>query len=285
MSGTMSRPSGRQTTDGFPLLSLASASAMLGGQRLGPFQLAVASGERIAVLGPSGAGKSTLLRIMSGDLPVAGGQVHLAGVAMKDWSVPALARRRAVLPQSHAVAFPLPVDLIAGLGRITVDPDPARQRIVRLAMQLARAHGLSGRVFQTLSGGEQARVHLARVMAQLWDVEDGLILVDEPVAALDPGLQFSVLAALSEFAAERGHAVVAVLHDLNQAFACFDRLWMVSEGRVIHDVAADGAALPLLERLFGVHLECLVSAEAPLAVVVRGCKPAVGGGLHESAPS
>jgi iron complex transport system ATP-binding protein len=112
-------------------------------------------------------------------------------------------------------------------------------------------------------------VQLARVLAQLWDVEAGLLLVDEPLAALDPGLQFELMDALRDFAQARRHALVAVLHDLNQALASFERLWLVQDGRLVADLPADRAAVRSLERLFGIRLRCIDSDDGRVAVLAR----------------
>ncbi len=257
------------------LLNLDAAELALGGQRFGPFTLALHAGERVAILGPSGAGKSTLLKLMAGERQPQAGQVALDGVALGRWSVAALARRRAVLPQSHAVAFAMPVELVVQLGRHAVDPDPGRGRIVREALAAARAAHLAGRRFDTLSGGEQARVQLARTMAQLWDVEGGALLVDEPLAALDPGLQLELLDAMTGFAQARGHALVAIVHDLNQALDGFQRLWLVQRGGLVGNLRADAEAVPALARLFGVELLAVDLGEgrAP-GVLARRAVPA-----------
>lgn len=249
------------------LLSLRAAAARLPGCRIGPFSLQVAHGERIAILGPSGAGKSTLLRLAAGERPPQEGEVLLDGRPMRDQALPALARRRAVLPQSHAVAFGLPAELVVALGRVARDVDPQQADIVAAALQAARAARLAGRRFDTLSGGEQARVQLARVFAQMWDERSGLVLVDEPLAALDPGLQFELMDALQAFAAERGHALLAVLHDVNQALGGFDRLWLLQAGALHADMPTGIAAVPALEALYGIGLRCVDSGEDGLTVV------------------
>lgn len=252
-----------------PLLQLQAARARVPGREFGPFDLAVRPGERIALVGPSGAGKSTLLKLIAGERPASAGRVLFDDADPATLGVARLARRRAVLPQSHAVAFGMPVELVAALGRIAVEPDPPRAAITAQALALAQAAHLAGRRFDTLSGGEQARVQLARVMAQLWDVTHGLMLVDEPLAALDPGLQIELLGALTAFCAERGHAVVAIVHDINQALAGFDRLWLLREGRLAADLPADRAAVPALAHLFGVALRVVEDGAGAFAVIAR----------------
>lgn len=251
------------------LLALQGVALAHRAARIGPFTLAVAAGERIAVVGPSGAGKSTLLKLAAGEWAPAHGEVHLHGRPLAAWPRAALAAARAVLPQQHAVAFGLPVDLVVALGRVSREPDPERAATVRAALALAQAAHLAGRRFDTLSGGEQARVQLARVFAQLWHSEGGLLLADEPLAALDPGLQLELLDAMSRFAAARGHALVAVVHDLNQALGGFRRLWLLERGTLRADLAADAAALPALAALFGVALHPVDDGAGGLAVVAR----------------
>jgi iron complex transport system ATP-binding protein len=257
----------------FELMRLRAAVARVPGRSFGAFDLYLAAGERIAILGPSGAGKSTLLRLMAGERAVHGGDALFEGRSLAQWPPRFLAQRRAVLPQSHAVAFGMPVELVVSLGRIAREPDPHQAEIVSNALQAACAGHLVGRRFDTLSGGEQARVQLARVLAQLWDVPDGLLLVDEPLAALDPGLQFELMDAMREFAQSRGHALVAVLHDLNQALSGFDRLWLVQDGQLVADLPADRAALAPLERLFGIRLRCIDCDDGRVAVLARRATP------------
>jgi iron complex transport system ATP-binding protein len=257
-----------------PLLQLTGALTRLPGLHIGPFTAALAPGERIAILGPSGAGKSTLLRLMAGERAPNEGEVSLSSRPLRRWQLPALARRRAVLPQSHGVAFGMPVELVVSLGRVAREPDIGRAQIVSSALHSARAAHLVGRRFDTLSGGEQARVQLARVFAQLWDEAAALLLVDEPLAALDPGLQFELMDAMQAFCRQRGHALVAVLHDINQALAAFDRLWLLRQGRLLADLPSGRAAIAPLEALYGIGLRCVEGDGGGLAVVPMRCTPA-----------
>nr|WP_315490036.1 ATP-binding cassette domain-containing protein [uncultured Rhodoferax sp.] len=248
------------------LLLLDAAATTLGAHRSGPFSASVRAGDRIAILGPSGAGKSTLLSLMSGERATTSGQVQFLGRSLASWSLQDRAHHRVVLPQSSEVAFGLPVDLVIGLGRVARDHDPQLNSIVKQAASLAHATHLLGRRFDTLSGGERARVQMARVFAQLWEVNDGLVLVDEPLSALDPGLQFDLLDSLDAYAAERGHAVVAILHDINHAMLGFDRLWLVADGKLVGDVACTTAAVPALEGLYGIALTCMTNVQGDLVI-------------------
>ena len=250
-----------------PLLELSFATTQLGQQYFGPFNVRVAPGERIAILGPSGAGKSTLLKLMARELQPQAGQVAFAGRPLVQWPLADLARRRAVLPQASSVAFGLQCALVIGLGRVARLVDPQLEQIVQDAAALAHAAHLLGRRLDTLSGGEQARVQLARLFAQMWDVQDGLILVDEPLAALDPGLQFDLLDSLQQFCAARGHAVVAILHDINHALLDFDRLLLVRSGQLVADIASDAGAVPALAALYGIALTMATNSDGDVCVI------------------
>jgi iron complex transport system ATP-binding protein len=249
-----------------PVLQFEQAILHNGGKQFGPFQFTVHQGERIAILGPSGAGKSTLLRLIAKELAPRQGNISLYGKALSDWSLTDLSTVRAVLPQSHEVAFGLPVDLVIGLGRVARTHDRQLAHIVEQSAAMACCAHLLNRHFDTLSGGEKARVQLARVFAQLWDKEHGLLLADEPIAALDPGLQFDLLDAIDTFAKERHHTVLSVLHDVNHALASFDRLLFVKDGMLTGDHPADHTAVPHLEHLYDIGFESIRSANGELMV-------------------
>lgn len=204
--------------------------------------LTVAPGEVVAVLGPNGAGKSTLLRVMSGSLQPTGGSVSFEGRPLSDWPRQDLARRRSVLPQNPSLTFPFRAADVVQLGRsphaglTSRDEDLA---IVDRALAETEVAHLSERDYTSLSGGEQQRVHMARVLAQIWP--DGgsagprYLLLDEPTASLDLAHQHETLRIARRFA-ERGTGVVAILHDLNLAAMHADRLCVLKDGAV----AAEG---------------------------------------------
>ncbi|MCW5230878.1 ATP-binding cassette domain-containing protein [Verminephrobacter eiseniae] len=248
------------------LLQLDSVGIRLGAHSFGPFSLHITPGERIAILGPSGAGKSTLLKLMSREWKPTTGQVSFHGQRLADWSLSDLSRHRAVLPQSGDVAFGLQADLVVGLGRVARVHDPHLADIVQASATLAHAAGLLRRRFDTLSGGEQARIQLARVFAQLWDAHDGLILVDEPLAALDPGLQLDLLDSLEAYAFARHHGLVAILHDINQAMLGFDRLLLLKGGKLVADLPSSAEAVPALESLYGIALGCTTDIQGTLVI-------------------
>ncbi|MFK4105157.1 heme ABC transporter ATP-binding protein [Streptomyces sp. NPDC019531] len=195
--------------------------------------IAARAGEVLALVGPNGAGKSTLLGALAGDLAAAEGIVRIHGRPATEWSAPELALRRAVLPQSAALSFPFSVDDVVRMGRApwaAVDPD-GDDRAVADAMAATEVTRFAARPFSALSGGERARVALARVLAQ----RAPLLLLDEPTAALDLKHQELVLRVCRE-RAHAGDAVVVVLHDLGLAAAYAHRVAILCAGRV----AADG---------------------------------------------
>jgi iron complex transport system ATP-binding protein len=147
--------------------------------------------------------------------------------------------------------------LVIGLGRIAIVGDVKRDAIIRHAARLSSCEHLLNRGFDTLSGGEKARIHLARVFAQLWDEHNSLILVDEPLASLDPGLQIELLDSMRRYAGDRNHAIVAILHDINQAMHHFDRLILIKNGTMVGDHASGMAAIPDLADLYQIQLDVI----------------------------
>ncbi|MFG3035705.1 MULTISPECIES: heme ABC transporter ATP-binding protein [unclassified Streptomyces] len=195
----------------------------------------VRAGEVLALVGPNGAGKSTLLAALAADLAPDAGEVRIDGRAAGDWPADELALRRAVLPQDAALSFPFPVAEVVRMGRApwagTAREDEDDDAVAE-ALAATEVTEFAARPFSALSGGERARVALARVLAQ----RTGLLLLDEPTAALDLRHQELVLGVCRERAAA-GDAVVVVLHDLGLAAAHADRIAVLHEGRI----AADGA--------------------------------------------
>ncbi len=205
-------------------------------------------GRVTAILGPNGAGKSTLLSLLAGQREPSRGQVLLDNRPLASFAPAALALRRALMPQESAVAFDFNAEEIVALGRFPhrLRPHTDEEAIVPAAMALTDVAALAARILNTLSGGEKARVHLARALAQLWHPRpDGAgrwLLLDEPTAALDIAHQHAVMRLLRQWAAT-GVGVVAVLHDLNLALRYADDVVVVSAGRA----AIQGAAVAVLQ--------------------------------------
>jgi iron complex transport system ATP-binding protein len=205
--------------------------------------LAVAAGERLALVGPNGAGKSTLLRTLSGELAPQAGAVTLQGRDLRRYSSAELALRRAVLAQHVQVAFPFTVEEIVCMGA-GERRGRAVETLVDAALDEVELDGFRHRVITTLSGGEQQRAHFARVLVQLACGEaaygPGLLLLDEPTASLDLRHQLDIAEAARRRAAD-GTAVIAVLHDLNLAVRFASRVIVLDAGALVRDGPAGQA--------------------------------------------
>ncbi|MGW1206542.1 heme ABC transporter ATP-binding protein [Streptomyces cyaneofuscatus] len=216
---------------GSAAVEAAGVSVRLGGRQvLDAVDIAAHAGEVVALVGPNGAGKSTLLAALAADLAPGGGEVLIGGRPATAWTAPELALRRSVLPQSAVLSFPFPVEDVVRMGRAPwagTELEDEDDTAVAVAMAATEVTRFAARPFSELSGGERARVALARVLAQ----RAPLMLLDEPTAALDLRHQELVLRICRERAAA-GDAVVVVLHDLGLAAAYADRVAVLHEGRI-----------------------------------------------------
>jgi iron complex transport system ATP-binding protein len=203
--------------------------------------LAVDRGEVVALLGENGAGKSTFLKALAGDVAPRAGAVSMNGRPLAEWRPRDRARVRAVLPQGGGLAFgftALETVLIGRYPHSQGAPQTRDHDIARAALARLDAAHLEARIVTTLSGGELARVQLARVLAQLWPGEVSgprYLLLDEPTASLDPAHQHLALRIAQRFAGEHGVGVIAVLHDVNLAAQYADRVVLLKHGRVLDD--------------------------------------------------
>jgi iron complex transport system ATP-binding protein len=210
--------------------------------------------EVLALVGPNGTGKSTLLAVLAGDVTPATGEVRLDGQHLAAWRLRELARERAVLAQEQRIAFPFPALDVVRMGRSPWRGRPEEdddEREVAAAVAATDVGHLADRAFGVLSGGEKGRTSFARVLAQ----RTGVLLLDEPTAALDIGHQESVL-GLARREATRGAAVVVVLHDLSLAAAWADRVVLLDDGRIAADGPPDEVlTAPLLSRVYDHPIE------------------------------
>ena len=204
-----------------------------GRQLLREVNFSLRSGEFVALLGPNGAGKTTLVRAALGLVPRSGGSSTLDGRDTGRLSPAERARRVAYLPQLRPLAWPNTVFDLVSLGRFAFGASPGRLRgadaeAVGRALRACGLAALADRAADTLSGGELARVHCARMFA----AEAPLMLADEPVASLDPLHQHRIMRLLRQFVDAGGGALV-VLHEVALAARYADRIAWMRGGRIL----------------------------------------------------
>lgn len=239
--------------------------------------LTIKRGELVIILGPNGAGKSTLLKALTGDLTPQGGRITFDGKPLAEIRPRDLACERAVLSQSTSLNFPFTVLEVVRLGLEASRDGMSKGEVARLLHKALGAVGLSGfegRLYQELSGGEQQRVQLARILCQAWAGKpDGsaFLLLDEPVSNLDIRHQLQTLEAVRHHV-EAGGGALMILHDINLAALYADRLVMMAEGRI----RREGAARAILDRatirdVYGVDMPVETTRDSgrPFAVLNR----------------
>lgn len=247
------------------LLSLEKASARLGRRTvLEEVVFSVAAGEVVALCGPNGAGKSSAIRAAAGLLPLDRGLATLAGENVGSLSHRARAERVAYLPQERRIAWNLPAVEVAALGAPFLAGGVALER-ARAALEEVGASALAERGVAEMSGGERARVLLARALVSTAP----LLLADEPIAGLDPDAQRLVLERLRSRAKEGG-AVLVSLHDLTLAAEFADRVVVLDAGRVVADQTPTQALAPeVLRRVFGLDGGWIDGPGGPLLAARR----------------
>jgi iron complex transport system ATP-binding protein len=225
--------------------------------------------ELAVLVGPNGAGKTTLLRALAG-LTDAEGDIRLEGMPLRDLGLRQRARAIAYLPQGHVFHWPLTAGAIVSLGRYPhADPyartTAADAAAVARALAEADATHLADRIVTTLSGGERARIALARALA----TDAPVLLADEPTASLDPRHQLMVMAQLRR-TARAGGAVLAVTHDLALAARFADRVLVMDRGRMVADAPPTEALAPArLAGVFAIEAACVPAGDAVVPIALR----------------
>ncbi|NDJ34084.1 MAG: heme ABC transporter ATP-binding protein [Chloroflexi bacterium] len=246
--------------------------------------LTVNGGEVVGIVGPNGAGKSTLLSVLTGERSPSAGQVILNGRPLPGWNKRELARWRSVLPQQSTLSFGFRVRDVVLMGRsphVNGLEQPSDFTIVEDAMRLVHIQHLADRVYTSLSGGERQRVHLARVLAQIWEPVPGCtrwLFLDEPTNNLDVFHQHITLSLAQRFA-RQDIGVVVVLHDLNLAAQYADRLIVMKNGHITAQgtpetvltpaVIHDAFAMPVIVQPHPCH-NCPLVIPIPLQAEPQG---------------
>ncbi|MBK5910706.1 ABC transporter [Rhodothalassium salexigens] len=234
-------------------LTLEDVSVSLGRTEvLSGLDLGIGAGELVGLIGPNGAGKSTLIRAMMGLIPVRG-RCLLGGDPVRGLRPSERARRVSYVAQEREIGWPVSVERIVALGRdVYRKAGRGLSSRDRAMIERAIAHmdieALRHRPATDLSGGERARVLIARALAQ----DTPLMLADEPTAGLDPAHQISLMSMLASLAAD-GRGIVASLHDLGLAARWCTRLVLLDRGRIVADGAPEAVLTPeVLARVYGV---------------------------------
>ncbi len=234
------------------LLSLTNANVTLNTRDVvGEISLAIASGEIIGLLGPNGAGKTSLIRAALGLIPLSAGQARLGAEDPRTLSPRDRALRAAYLPQRPQSIWPISVEHLVALGRYAYGAAPDRlapkdQAAVDDALKACSLEPLRARRMDEISGGEKARAHLARALAQ----HAPLLILDEPTAGLDPAQALAVADIMRGQAANG--AVLFSTHDVALAARTAHRVLLLREGHIIAEGAPESALTPeALEAAYG----------------------------------
>lgn len=191
-------------------------------------------GEVTTLLGPNGAGKSTLLKILCDEIE-SNNEIRYFNKKKEKWNKSLLAQQLGILPQQSSLSFAFSVSEVVELGGLPLDlPNKTLAPLTRSMMKKTGIEHLAERLYPSLSGGEKQRVHLARVLTQVSQYQQKIVMLDEPTSALDLSHQHNTLRLARELAAE-GAAVVVVLHDLNLAAQYSDRVIVLKDGKLQAD--------------------------------------------------
>jgi len=223
---------------------------------LAPLTLDIGRQGVTGIIGQNGSGKSTLLRLLARQQPPSGGTIHYDGRDVVDWPDRAFARAVGYLPQHVPITTRLTVRELVAFGRYPWhgafrrfgEGDAVK---VEEALHLTGMVGLADRFLETLSGGERQRAWLAMLVAQ----EAQLLLLDEPIAALDVGHQIEVLNLLRQLSETHHVASVVVIHEINMAARFCDRIIALRQGRLVADATPDELLAPdRLDAIYGIPM-------------------------------
>jgi len=230
-----------------------------------------AIGQVTCIVGPNGAGKSTLLSVLAGLRDPDLGNVFLDGINLATLAPRLRAQRLSFLPQVPEVAWAVDVRTLVGLGRIPYTGarglGAEDEAAVDRALEATGTVRMVRRDVTTLSGGERARVLLARALA----AEPQWLLADEPLAGLDPGYQLEAASLFREMARDQGKGVIVTLHDLHMALRMADRVLVLESGHILADDHPRKALAPeILKKAYGVDARFLDGVAGPVIEILGG---------------
>lgn len=191
-------------------------------------------GELLAIIGPNGAGKSTLMKLLCGEVKSPKDSIFLNGKALSLYSAKELALMRAVLTQANEVSVEFSVQELVTMGRyphFEVNPSTKDLEIIEAVLEEMGIQHFKDRSYHSLSGGEKQRVQLARVLAQIYECQDAILFLDEPINGLDMQYQQIILEKARKMA-NRGWTVLCILHDINFASRYADKIMILKAGEV-----------------------------------------------------
>ena len=253
--------------------------------------LDVPAGGVVGILGPNGSGKTTLLRVLAGTLRPSSGRVTLDGADLSRLSRAMMARRMAVVPQDTHLAFDFTVLEVVLMGRYphlaTFEVEGPRDlALARQALEATGTAAFEDRLFATLSGGEKQRVIIAAALAQISNENSGILLLDEPTAALDLAYQLEVASLLRDLQRRTPIAIVISTHDLNFAAGLCKTLVLLKDGRVLASGATgDVLTAGNIRALYGIEADVQPHAGAGhLVVVPVGRSVSLRQGYGETSP-
>ncbi|MFT4153666.1 heme ABC transporter ATP-binding protein [Parafilimonas sp.] len=246
---------------------------------LHPMSFEVAQGKLTVLLGPNGAGKSTLLRLLAGEEKASKGNILINNKPLARYTIQQLALQRAVLTQQYAVPLPFSCEEIVMMGRYPHQQYSSRsndKKIVERCMERMEVTEFASRLFHTLSGGEQQRVQLARVLAQLYhspaeeenDFSNKILLLDEPTASMDYRHQ-QLCMERAKSLSQQGCTVLAVLHDLNLAARYADNIFLMKDGSLLVQGKSNEALQPsIISEVYETAIDIIQIDDYPFPVLI-----------------
>ncbi|PTS99239.1 heme ABC transporter ATP-binding protein [Pedobacter sp. HMWF019] len=232
-------------------------------------------GEMLAILGANGAGKSTLMKLLCREILPSSGNILFNGLNLNTYKLADLAKTRAVLSQSNTLSISFIVEELIMMGRYPhfgQNPVVKDLQVVKSVMEETGITHLAKRDYNTLSGGEQQRVQLARVMAQVYDSDHACLFLDEPTNGLDLLYQQHIM-VLARSLADRGYCVICILHDINFASRFADKILMLKNGkRVAYGRPLEVINCENIHETFSIHVKLMPCEEYKCPLVI----PAVG---------